>query len=296
MTRTLSVGLAAHVAGHAHTVCRMLRLDLQDGTSLGFTDRNRTTSFDLGDGAIDYRPDTGVGFSDLALSVGFEADDVEITGPISETITRTALRGGRFDDAVVRCFKINRADLSQGAAKLVKGYVTLAEVDGDTFKLTVQSEASKFSQTVGRLITAFCDHDFGVGICDRVPVTVAATVTAVTDARSFTVSFSGSYADTFFKRGTVRDWTTGALTGIRPVEIASWTAAGVITLWTALPEAPQIGDTLTVRQGCYDIATNTSKTREACIARGGDAVPFGGFPDVPGSDQVLRYGNPGSSG
>lgn len=291
MSRTLGA-IAGHIAGTAHKRCNMLRFDLADGTVLAITDHDRDLGFDLGDGEATYSAGTGILPSDLALSTGFEGSDLEVEGPIGDVVTRTAVLGGRYDDAVARLFQVNWANTSQGAIKLLKGRVVLAEVAGGKFKFTIQGEVTKFSQTVGRVITGFCDHDFGVGLCDRVPVTVAGTVSAVTDARSFTVSFSGSYANDYFNRGTVRDWT-GALVGCRPVEIMDWTSGGVITLWTALPEPPQIGDTLTIRQGCYDVASNTSKTREACMAIGGDAVPFGGFPDVPGSDQVLRYPNPG---
>ena len=72
--------------------------------------------------------------------------------------------------------------------------------------------------------------------------------------------------------------------GIRPVEINDWSSAGGVALWTSLPEPPAVGDTLTLTQGC-------GKTRADCMAFG-NIVNFRGFPDVPGSDQVLRYPNP----
>lgn len=298
MTRTLSAGLAAHLAGNAHTRCRMLRLDMANGDVLAVTDHDREISFDLGDGEATYSPRTGILPSDLSLSVGFDADDIEVAGPLVESaseawhVTQAMVLGGKFDDAVVRLFEVNWHDLSQGAAKMLGGYVVLGEVDGSRFKLTVHSELSKFKQEVGDVLSPYCKRDFGTGLCDRVPVTLAATVTGVTSERLFTVSFAGSFADDFFNKGTVQ-FLTGALAGGRPVEISDWLSSGSVVLWTALAQAPQVGDTLTVRQGCFDPASGQSKTRAACMALGGDALPMGGFPDVPGTDQVLRYPNPG---
>lgn len=288
MSRTLSADFQTHIAGTAHTRCAMLRIDLVDGTSIALTDHDQTLSFNLGDGAVDYEPDTGILPSDLSLSAGFDADDMEVTGPIGDVVTRAAVIGGRFDDAVVRYFFVNWSDLTQGAAKLVKGRIVLAEVEGGRFKFTMHSEVSKFSQSIGLVITAYCRHDFGDAQCQAVPETLAATITAVTDELGFAVSYTGTYASDFWNRGTV-SFDTGTLAGIRPVEIFDFTSggagAGSLVLLAPLPEAPQVGDTLTLTQGCERIRT-------ACMAFN-NIANFGGFPDVPGSDQVLRYPNPG---
>lgn len=282
--RTLGA-LATHFAGTAHTHCAMLRLDLVDGTTLAFTDHDRELSFDLGDGAVTYSPDTGILPSDLSLSAGFDADDMEVSGPIGDVVTRAAVLGGRYDEAVVRYFWVNWADLTQGSAKLVKGRVVMATVEGGRFKLTVHSDMSRFQQSIGRVISAYCNADYGDARCGLTIVPLSATVSAVTDERVFTVTFTGTYANDYFNKGTAT-FTSGALNGCRPVEVFDWTSGGLITLWASLPEAPQIGDTLELRQGC-------GKTRDACMTYS-NIVNFRGFPDVPGSDQVLSYPNPGS--
>ena len=283
MSRTLGA-LAGHVAQDAHTRCTMLRLDLVDGTTLAITDHNKNLGFDLGDGSVTYSANTGILPSDLSLAVGFDGTDIEVEGPIGETVTRTAVLGGRYDDATARLFQVNWARLTDGAAKLLKGRVVLAEVVGGRFKLTIHSEASRFAQTIGRTITAYCDADFGDARCGETPISDSVTVTAVTDERSFTTTNPSARANDFFNKGRVT-FTAGALNGTRPVEIYDWTSGGVVTLWTGLAEPPVIGDTLTLKQGC-------AKTRAACLAYD-NVVNFRGFPDVPGSDQVLRYPNPG---
>lgn len=293
MSRTLAAGLVTHLATTAHARVRMLRLDLVDGSTVAVTDHDQVLAIDLGDGSADYTPRTGIIPSDLSLSTGFDADDIEVTGPLVETateawhVTRAMVIGGRFDDATARFFMANWRDLTQGPARLVKGRVVLAQVEGSTFKLTIHSEISRFSQEIGRTITAYCDADFGSTRCGYVVTPLAATVTAVTSALQFTVSFTGTYADDYFNKGTVT-FTSGALNGSRMVEVFDWASggagAGTVALWTDLAEPPQVGDTLELRQGC-------GKTRADCLVYD-NVINFRGFPDVPGTDQVLRYPNP----
>ncbi len=285
MSRTLSGGLTTLLAETAHTRCTMLRLDLVDGSILAITDSNADRIFDLGDGDVTYEARTGIIPSDLALSVGFDGSDIEVEGPISDTVTRTAVLGGRYDDAVARLFQANHADLTQGAIKLLRGRVVLAEVNGGKFKFTIHGESTRFAQTVGRTITAYCDADLGDARCGFVLTADTVTVTAVTDERSFTTTNSAGRANDYFNQGTVT-FTSGALAGSRPVEVFDWSVGGGVALWTGLPEAPQIGDTLELRRGC-------DKTRPTCRDTFDNVVNFRGFPDVPGSDQVLRYPNPG---
>lgn len=296
MSRTLAGGLVSHLATKTHTRCGMLRLNLVDGSTIAVTDHDRPLTFDLGDGDEIYSPRTGILPSDLSLSAGFDADDIEVTGPLVDAateawhVTQEMVLGGRLDDAVAWFFQVNWASLASGPVRLLKGKVFLAEVEGSRFKLTIQSEISRFSQEIGRTITGYCDADFGDARCGYSPIVDAVEVTAVTDARSFTVTNPNARVDDFFNRGTVQ-MTSGDLNGTRPVEIFDWTVGGVVTLWTDLAEPPQVGDTLNIRQGCYDPATGQSKTRGACMTFD-NIVNFRGFPDVPGTDQVLRYPNP----
>lgn len=298
MSRTIGGALATHIASATHTRCKMLRLDLVDGSTIAVTDHDRELAFDLGDGSAAYSPRTGILPSDLSLSTGFDPDDIEATGPLvdeaTETwhVTKAMVVGGRFDDATARHFQVNWASLGSGSIKMIRGRVVLAEVEGGRFKLTIHSEISKFSQEVGRTITAYCDADFGDARCGYTPIVDAVTVTSVISERSFVTTNPNGRADEFFNRGTVQ-FTSGALAGTRPVEVFDFDAAGGVTLWTGLAGLPEIGDTLNLRQGCYNPATGESKTRGACMFFD-NIENFRGFPDVPGSDQVLRYPNPAS--
>lgn len=287
MSRTLGGPLASHIGTRTHTRCSMLRLDLKDGTSIGITDHDRDLSFDLGDGAISYSAATGILPSDVKLSAGFDADNFEVTGPIADLVTREAVLGGRFNRARARLFQVNWKSLASGAIKILAGDVADARVEGGKFVLAITSDIARFNQVVGSVITPYCNADFGDTRCGYTPEEISATVTAAISDLSFTVTFTGSYANDYFNGGTV-EFATGDLAGTAPVEIFDWTAAGVITLFTALADIPSIGDTLAVKRGC-------ARTRAACKDYG-NILNFRGFPEVPGSDQALKYAVPGNSG
>ena len=287
MSRALGGPLAAHIATRTHTRCAMLRLDLPDGTSIGVTDHDRDLEFDLGDGAITYSASTGILPSDVRLSAGFDADNLEVTGPIGDVVTLAAVLGGRFNNARARLFQVNWRSLGSGSIKILAGDVGDARVEGGKFVLPITSDIARFNQTIGSVITPYCATDFGSALCTLTPEEISATVTAVAGDLGFTVSFTGSYADDYFNDGQV-EFTSGALAGTAPVEIFQWSASGSLVLFTALAEAPEIGDTLAVRRGC-------ARTRAACMAYS-NILNFRGFPEVPGSDQVLKYAVPGNSG
>ncbi len=282
--RTLAGGMTSHIAGRSHTRCSMMRLDLRDGSSLGITDHNDDLDFNLGDGSITYQSGTGILPSDIVLQIGLDADNCEIRGPINDVVTLEAVLGGRFDRARVRLFQVNHRALANGAISLLAGNIAEPRIEGGWFVFEIRSDFDRFNQVVGRTIVNNCDADYGDARCGATPESVVGTVTVVTDAMNFTVSYAGSYANDYFDAGTV-EALTGDLAGTLPVEVHSWTAAGVIELFAPLVEAPTIGDTFTVKRGC-------GKSRADCMARN-NIVNFRGFPEVPGSDQVLRAAVPG---
>jgi uncharacterized phage protein (TIGR02218 family) len=162
--------------------------------------------------------------------------------------------------------------------------VSEARVEGGRFIFEIRSDADRFNQVVGRTITNNCPWDHGDANCGRTPESVVGTVTAVTDEMRFSVSFTGSFANGYFDMGTV-EALDGDLAGTDRVEIQSWTAAGAIELFVPLAEAPAVGNTFNIVRGC-------GKSRADCMARS-NILNFGGFPEVPGNDQVMKATLPG---
>lgn len=286
MSRTRSANLATHIATRAHTRCRMIAIVPQIGDAFGLTDSDKDRSFTLSEvGPLTYQAGTGIYSSDIALSCGLDANNFEIRGPLKETgpITMAQVIGGVFNYATVYLFEVNWRSLGDGAIKLLKGNVLEARIEGGEFVFEIRDQFDKYNQTVGRTITNQCDADFGDARCGATPESVTLTVSAATNAMQFTGTFAGSFANDYFNKGTVIG-LTGANTGV-VMEIEDWTSGGGVNLFAPLPETPGIGDTFTVRRGC-------GKSREDCMARS-NIVNFRGYPEVPGSDQVLRMPIPG---
>lgn len=284
MSRTLSAALTGHLATRSHTRCNMLLLDLRDGTSIGLTDHNRNLDFDLGEGEITYDSGTGILPSDVSLTTGLEADNYEVRGPIGDTFTLAGILGGRFDRARARLFQVNWKSLSAGAIKILAGNVSEARIEGGEFVLEVRSDADRFNQTVGRVVTNTCDADFADQIrCFATATEITLTINAVTSPLIFAGTFTGSYANNFFNLGTIVG-LTGANAGVTR-EIFDWSSSGGVEAFAPFPVEPAIGDTFTVRNGC-------GKSRQDCMAH--NAIEwFRGYPEVPGR-KALMPAIPGS--
>jgi uncharacterized phage protein (TIGR02218 family) len=283
VSRTVSAGMASHLAGRSHTRCHMLNIAPLIGDSFGITDHDKPLDYDIGDGLITYDAGTGILTSNVALSCGLEADNYEVSGPIGDIITRDGILGGIYNRSRAKLFQVNWKRLGDGAVKILAGDVSEVRIEGGRFVMEIRDDIDRYNQVVGRIITNQCDADFGDARCGATPVETVGTVTASSDPLHMTVSFTGTFANDYFNKGTVVG-LTGANTEV-VMEIEDWSASGVIVLFAPLVETPAIGDTFTVRQGC-------GKTRADCMARN-NIENFRGYPEIPGSDQALRMPVPG---
>lgn len=290
MTRPITGSLGAYLAGTEVVVADCLIVQRRDGQRFGFTTLDVPVTADLGEGDETYA--AGVTVAALTLAVGLDASSAEFRGPIGPVVTRDALLGGAWDDAEAWFFRAS-PDVA-GLAPMLHGRVREAPEDGDQFVLQVRGEADRLNQVLGDLIIPYCNADFGDGRCTKIVDPVAATVTTVTDAMRFTVSFSGSYADGYFDIGTA-NFTSGDLTGDAPIEIFSWASTGEVVLFEPMIAAPAIGDTLDLKVGCSKLRKSDDPTVRTCMFYD-NILNFRGFTEVPGSDQVLKYQVPDDSG
>ena len=282
MTRSVG-GLASHIASGRTKFTRCMLIEMLDGTTLGITDHDRNIEYDLGDGLQTYYADTGIFPSAVQFSVGLEADNFEVSGPLTARLTRAQVLGGRLDMATVRLFDVRWDNLAQGHVPLMKGYISGATVEGGAFRFEVRSVADRYNQVVGRIISPYCSHDFGDARCGYSVESEALTIDTVTDLLTLTVTgFGGPVpADRYFNSGLIQ-FDSGDLVGVRSTQIFKWTSATrQVILESPLPDLPAPGDNVTLFRGC-------GKTRQDCKDRS-NILNFGGFPDVPGTDKTLRY-------
>jgi uncharacterized phage protein (TIGR02218 family) len=294
VTRTLGADLTSHLATGKTRLVRCVLLDLRDGTSLGITDHDKDLTVTLGSSPGNlFRADVGVIPSAISLSVGLDADSMEITGPLGATVTRAAVRGGRYMRARARVFDVNWSDTSQ-VARILAGKVCECRIDGGSFRLTIRSHVDALNATLGRVTSPQCSNEFAVfdpprSRCQATASEFQAQVSAVTDDLRFQVTWTSSPAPSAedVRDGKVR-FTSGDLAGLPPVEVFNLSGSPLDTIETFYPLAtlPQVGDLLTVEEGC-------DKLRPTCKIKD-QMVNFGGFPDGPGTDQFLKFPNPGS--
>jgi uncharacterized phage protein (TIGR02218 family) len=261
----------------------------RNGDTLGVTDHDKDIPFNLPEAAIGtatYRADTGIMPSDISLSAGLDADNCEIRGPIGDVVTRAEVIGGKYNRARVYLFQVNWRSVVDGAADIMAGNVSEARVEGGEFVFEIRSDFDRFNQVVGNVITNNCRFDFGDADCGVVPESAT-----VTDAMRFTGSVAGTFANDYFNLGKCTP-LTGANAGGDPIEILDWTSGGLVEVFMPFAQEPYIGDTFLVETGCSKARKSEDPTVRTCLTYD-NVVNFGGFPEVPGSDQVLKPTIPG---
>ncbi|MCT2398533.1 DUF2163 domain-containing protein [Novosphingobium mangrovi (ex Huang et al. 2023)] len=255
----------------------------RDGTRAGFTTLDEPVYIDLSLGAGTDTCDADMVLSALTLSEGLDASFFEMQGPLGPVLTGPEVDGGKWNDADAWLVAVSPG--IAGFVPLMSGKVREARSEDLRFVLEIRNQGDLLNQDLGKVLTPYCDADLGDARCGYALVPVAATVTAVTDAMRFSIGYSGTFADDHFNLGKI-EFTGGVLDGVVAKNLFDFTSGGVgagaVVLWEPLPALPQVGDPLEIAIGC-------AKTRSACRAFHGDTRPFRGFPDQPGTEQLLQY-------
>jgi uncharacterized phage protein (TIGR02218 family) len=163
---------------------------------------------------------------------------------------------------------------------LKRGTIGQVELKDTIFKAELRGLTQALSQQIGELYTPSCRADLGDSRCkiDLAALTIAGTVTAVSDRYGFTDS-ARVEADGYWSGGLIT-WTSGANVG-RKIEIRSF-ASGIFDLFLPMPSEIAVGDAYAVQLGC-------DKSFSTCCSKYNNAINFRGEPHVPGTDAVLSY-------
>lgn len=273
--------MLAHIAGTAHTRCRMLLFVLRDGTKIGITDHDQDIDFTLPEDGDEttYLADTGFKISDVQIPGNLDVGSYEVTGPIDDVVTLPQLLGGRWNNAVTYLFEVNWAAVTT-AIDVMKGTVTNAGPKGGEFRFEVQDDRHRLNQTNGRYITNQCRR-VKSNCCINIAPETETTVASVTSALEFDIADTVTPED--FVNG--RLWfTDGPLAGTDPMEIFKIVGT-TVTLFAPLSTVPEVGDALTMKEGC-------DGSIQMCRDRFNNAINHDGFAAVPGN-KVLQPAIPG---
>lgn len=256
----------------------MLLFLLKDGTKLGFTDHNKDVPFTLPEDGdpIAYSAGSGFRISDVEQPFNLDPGSFEVSGPIGDVVTLPQLLGGRWRRATVYLFDLNWKSPT-AAIDLMKGAVTKCGPSGGEFRFEVQDERHKLAQIVGRSITNQCPRNFDA-CCVNIAPETETTVAAVTSELVITLTDAITGAD--FIGGKL--WfTDGPLAGNDPIEIFVVSVDGLtVTLFEPLPDVPEVGNAVTLKEGCDGSVV-------MCRDRFSNAINNRGFAGVPGSKALL---------
>jgi uncharacterized phage protein (TIGR02218 family) len=269
--KTISAGLAQHLAGEVTTLVTCWKITRRDGVVLGFTDHVRD---------LTYRAASGYTRTAIRSTADLAVDNLDVESVFSDDgITEEDLRAGKYDFAEVRVFLVNYENLGHGILKLRRGWLGEVTIRDGMYVAELRGMTQKLQMTVGEVYTPDCAADLGDARCGVDLSTLEGTVIAATSATTFQTSLVQA---TGWYDGGELSWTSGGNAG-QTVAVRSWNAA-TSTLTLFLPALYQIqaDDAFTIRPGC-------DKTFATCRAKFDNAINFRGFPHVPGNDQVLSY-------
>jgi len=281
--KTLDAGLAAHLAGGVTTLARCWRVIRRDGVVLGFTDHDRDLTFD----GVTHRAASGFTASAIQSDLGLSVSNLDVEGALSSAaIAEADLAAGRYDGAECLVHLVNWQDVSQRVL-LRRGWIGQVTRGRSGFSAELRGLADALDQTIGRSFERRCAWNLGDTRC-RVDLSgpgrrATVTVTAVASRIAVAVAGIEAFSDGVFDQGRLV-WTGGANAGLEAEVVAQ--RGGALTFLLAPPRGFAIGDTAEVAMGC-------DRRFATCVARFGNAVNFGGFPHMPGTDFVYSYPNQG---
>jgi uncharacterized phage protein (TIGR02218 family) len=286
--KTFPPALAAHVAGGLTTLCRCWRLNRRDGVIMGFTDFDRDLVFD----AVTYKAASGFTATAIEGQLGLAVSNLDVQGALSaDALTEDDLHAGRYDDAAVTIYLVNWSDVAQRAI-LRAGHLGQVSRGKLAFSAELRGLAARLDQPAGRFFQRSCAWDLGDARCGvdlNAPSRKGVgAVSQVINAFEFTASGLGGLAAGALNRGRLV-WTSGANTGLA-VEIKAHAAsAGIARIALVLPMGAPVeaGDAFSATVGC-------DRSFATCGDRFGNAVNFGGFPHMPGTDFAISYPNQGA--
>lgn len=277
--KALASPLATHYAEPTTTLCTIWRLTRSDGVTFGFTDHDRTITYD----SLDYVPSSAYDLSDNKTSSELNVDNLEAKGVLDDSgITAADVEAGLWDNAEAWVAELNWADPTMGANVLRVGRIGNIQRTRLGFVAEHRGLMQTLQNNLLRVVLPTCDAVLGDARCgvNLAALTVSGAVTSVTSNRAFVASALAQAAG-YFNFGVIT-FTSGDCDGLA-MEVKTHATGGDLTLQLAMPRTVTIGDTFTLSPGC-------DKTPAVCKATFSNFVNFRGFDQVPGQTRVLKYG------
>ncbi len=276
-------GLYAHLGTGATSVCRVWSVTRKDGVRYGFTDHDLDLTFD----GITFKASSGMTARALQQSTGLSVDNSEAVGALSAAaITEADLLAGRFDNAEVRSWLVNWADVDQRIEQFRGSFGEIQRAAG-SFRAELRGLTEALNQPQGRVYQKTCPAVLGDSECRfnlaQSGFSVELPLLAAAGDGSYTFATQPGFAAHWFERGRATV-VTGAAAGLIGLVKFDRERDGqrVVDLWVDFGLAPVAGDVVRLEAGCDKLATT-------CQGKFANFLNFRGFPDLPGEDWLASY-------
>ncbi|MFK7938048.1 MAG: DUF2163 domain-containing protein [Roseovarius sp.] len=275
---TLPDDLLEHLQSCTTTLCRAWDITREDGQIMGFTDHDRTLSFD----EIEYKADTGLSALALQQTTGLSVDNTEALGALRDNAIREEdIEAGRYDNAEVRAWLVNWQDISQRHL-LFRGTIGEIRRSNGAFEAELRGLTQVLNLPMGRVYQKPCSAVLGDATCkfdlDATGFSEARVAQSIDTRRVFRFEDIAAYDANWFQHGRliVQDGAAQGLSGMIKRDAIEG-AARIIELWHPLRAGVSAGDLIRVEAGC-------DKRFATCRHKFDNLINFQGFPDIPGDD------------
>jgi len=257
------------------------RIERVDGVIFRFTDHN--TALEV-DGQV-YSPVGSFNASARQKQDGAEGANYTAKSYLDSTlITHDDLIAGKYKDAIVYEFTLVNWKYPW-LGKLHEYVLKILEIsfNGEIWEAKVEDLKSRLSRKVGRNLNKDCDYVFGDPDTCQVNLAVLTQTGTVTTGgtNGFVATIAVTPVDEYYTDG-VLTWTAGDNLGLTS-EIKQQ-VGNDYKLYVKPPYPIQIGDTFDITPGC-------AHTKEACKSFQGNLLNFGGFPEIPGNNELISTPN-----
>lgn len=250
--KTLDPALQAHLDSNRWALCSAIILDLTDGTTLGFTDHQKSLTVD----SVVCSPVsayTGAALAQKAdLSVGNSEMDVLLD---SGGIDETDVLGGRYNFARYRLYLV-KYTAPVLYHKISAGWLGEAITGGPVARIESRDLAQALQGRLGEVMSPTCRAslgDFRCGVSLATHTVTGTVTTIVEDKISFTDSSRTESLD-HFAYGKMT-WATGAANAGLSMEVKSSTSGGEFVLAMPMSANFATGDGYSVYRGCNRLPT-----------------------------------------
>jgi uncharacterized phage protein (TIGR02218 family) len=272
--------LRTHYAQAVTRLATFWKVVRSDAQVFGFIDHDQDVTID----GLLYRAALGLGATATQQTADLQPGSLDVSAFLLAS-TEAEMEAGLWDEAQVTVFEapwdVPPETLSPDTCNILShGRLGATQRQDGRFSAQLHGLLEQLDTSIGRLYMPGCPWRLGDSRCgvDLGPWTRTGTVTAVGADARYTFDDTGQgEADGFFSEG-VMTMTSGANSG-RRMDVRTWHPP-TFTLHRPLPYPVAAGDT-------YSALHGDDKTYATCINVFSNAPRYGGYPHLPGMDQVL---------